>query len=132
MNTLHQDPSYTGDVMAGRPPSKEATGFGKRIAAARQACGLTQQQLADRVGVSRKMIDYYERRAVNIQTEALKKLAEALRVSADELLGIETPKQKPGRRSKLRQQIEQAERLPRGEQQFISKLLDSVLQKASA
>lgn len=131
MNISEPSAPYTESVMAGRPPTKEATDLGKRLAAARQARGLTQEQLAEIVGVSRKMIDYYERRATNIQAAALKRLAEALHVTADELLGIQPPRQKPGPKSKLRQQVEQLEQLPRSEQQFVSKLLDSVLQKAA-
>ncbi|MFO7899034.1 MAG: helix-turn-helix transcriptional regulator, partial [Planctomycetota bacterium] len=70
--------------MKGRPPSKEATDFGRRVAAARRESGLTQRELADRLGVSQKMVDYYERRAENVTANVVCRLSEILAVSADE------------------------------------------------
>ena len=35
--------------------------FGKRLRKFRKAAGLTQNQLAQELGVSRRIIDYYER-----------------------------------------------------------------------
>ena len=63
---------YSMSTMIGRPPEKEAPEFGKRVAAARKEQGLTQTQLATALGTSRKMIDYYERRATNVTTDVVK------------------------------------------------------------
>jgi transcriptional regulator with XRE-family HTH domain len=118
---------YSGDVMAGRPPTKEATDFGKRVAAARQQRGLTQRELADRIGVSLRMMEYYERRADNVKSDVIKALAHALNVSTDDLLGVNTPKSKPGPKSKLRKQIDKVEQLPRSRQLFVAQVLDQLL-----
>lgn len=42
--------------------SSGTAGFGARLAELRKAAGFTQQQLADEVGVSRRMVAYYEAR----------------------------------------------------------------------
>ena len=116
--------------MAGRPPTRKPTAFGKRVAAARQRRGLTQEQLANLIGVSQRMIDYYERRATNVKTEVVIKLAHALKISSDELLGIKPIKDRPGRKSKLSRQLEQLERLPRSKQQAILQVLEMALKSA--
>jgi transcriptional regulator with XRE-family HTH domain len=118
--------------MAGRPPTKEAPTFGKRLATIRQEKGMTQQQLADTAGVTRKMVDYYERRAVNVRTDTLISLSEALKMSVDELLGLQSNKQKPGPKSKLERQLQAVSQLPKAQQKFVSQFLETVLQAESA
>jgi len=113
--------------MTGRPPSKEATEFGKRVADARRQRGLTQRELADLLGVSQKMIDYFERRASNVTSDIVCKLSEVLKISADDLLGLQSTRAKPGPKSKLQRQIEQIERLPPAKQKAIAQVLDMAL-----
>lgn len=127
MERFSKNMVYSGDVMAGRPPTKEATDFGKRVAAARQQRGLTQRELAERIGVSLRMMEYYERRADNVKSDVIKALAHALNVSTDDLLGVNTPKSKPGPKSKLRKQIDKVEQLPRSRQLFVAQVLDQLL-----
>lgn len=119
---------YTAPIMAGRPPSKEAPPFGKRLSETRRAKGLSQSELADLLGVSAKAIDYYERRARNPSVEFVGKAAEALSVSFDDLVGGADKKtQKPGPSKKLLRQLEQIQTLPKSKQRFVSELLDTVL-----
>jgi transcriptional regulator with XRE-family HTH domain len=119
--------------MAGRPPMKEAPDFGKRLASIRQERGLTQQQLADAAGVTRKMIDYYERRAVNVRTDSLISLSNALEMSVDQLLGLASVKKsKPGPKSKLERQMQDVARLSRPQKQFVSQFLETVLASEAA
>ena len=40
--------------------ANDAGGFGTRLVALRKAAGYTQQQLADELGVTRRMVAYYE------------------------------------------------------------------------
>src|SRR6266849_5468745 len=89
---------YNADVMAGRPATREAPMFGQRLAALRRGKDLSQSQLADLLGTTRKMIDYYERRAGNPSLDFIQRAAEALDVSVAELLGSESnsKKGKPG------------------------------------
>lgn len=115
--------------MAGRPPIKKAPEFGKRLSQARQARGLTQSQLAGVVGVSQKMIDYYERRAVNVRSDMVCRLAEALEIPVEELLGMPPSKRtKAGRKPKLQKQFERVAELPKRDQVLVSQLLNRFLE----
>jgi len=67
-----------------RPASK----FGERLAALRQARGLTQVQLADKIGSTQRAISRYETIADRAPAPVLAKLAKALGVTTDELLGV--------------------------------------------
>lgn len=60
---------------------------GKIIASLRDKKGLSQTELADKSGVSRVMIGKYERGEAIPSIDAAKKIADALEVSLDYLVG---------------------------------------------
>ena len=64
-----------------------AEGFGARLAELRKAAGYTQVQLAEALGMSQRMIAYYESIEDNPLARILLLLSETLGVSTDELLG---------------------------------------------
>ncbi len=66
--------------------------FGKRLAKLRKASGLTQQQLGDKIGVSKRVIAYYEGETKYPPAHLIVPLSKALNVTADELLGVKEPK----------------------------------------
>jgi len=126
--TLVEDDPYIDDDMAGRPPLHEAPPFGQRLAAFRKARGLSQFQLAKLLGKSREMIDYYERRAKNPSADIILKVAEALEVSVNELLGAECkPTHKPGPPSLLEARLEEVRKLPRQRQKFVLDFINTIL-----
>ncbi len=104
--------------------------FGKRLAELRKAAGFTQQQLADEIGVSRRVIAYYETEAENPPATFLVDLAHALGLSADELLGLKassTRKAKAQLTTRLERRLRQIERLdPKPKQQILA-FIDTVL-----
>ena len=61
-------------------------GFGARLAMMRKAAGFTQATLALKIGISRRMIAYYECETRHPPTTILPRLTQALGVSADQLL----------------------------------------------
>lgn len=67
--------------------------FGKRLKALRQEAGLTQEQLAERVWVSKAAISNYELYERSPSPEILVKLANVFHVSVDYLLGVEARRQ---------------------------------------
>ncbi len=67
-------------------------GFGTRLAAIRQRRGLTQAELGTAVGVSQRVIAYYETESEQPPGALLADLAKTLRVSADVLLGLKSVK----------------------------------------
>ena len=71
---------------ARRPPPPE--GFGPRLVRLRLARGLTQESLGAMVGLSNRMLAYYERDDAEPPGALLPALAAALHVSTDVLLGV--------------------------------------------
>lgn len=60
--------------------------FGKKLAEARRAAGLTQQELADKAGVHISHVQRIEAGTSQPTVDVLKRLAEALQVSIDLLV----------------------------------------------
>lgn len=76
------------------PMSKKAiVEFGKRLAALRRRQGLSQRGLAQHVGISARMMAYYEKRPSSLPIHLLESICKALTVSADELVGIKGVKE---------------------------------------
>lgn len=63
--------------------------FGNRLKELRLQAGLTQKQLADRLGVTKSVVSFYELRERTPSPEVLIRLATIFHVSTDFLLGIE-------------------------------------------
>lgn len=104
--------------------------LGARIAAARKAQGMTQIQLADWLGVAQQTLAHYEVGRVRVAASQLPLLAEVLDLSIEELLLGQAAARAPGKRGpapRLQQQVEAIGQLPKAQQRFVSKMLDTVL-----
>ena len=103
--------------------------LGARIARARKDQGITQQQLANQLGIAQQTLAHYEVGRLRVPASMLPTLAQLLTLSLDELIGTSLPKPsaKRGPASRLQQQIEAVEQLPKTKQQFVSQMLDTVL-----
>jgi transcriptional regulator with XRE-family HTH domain len=103
--------------------------LGQRIARLRKAQNLTQQQLAELIGVAQQTLAHYETGRLRIAVAALPPLAEALGVNVEELLDDQptNDKRKRGPASKLQRQIELIGQLPRAKQKFVMEMLDTVM-----
>lgn len=66
--------------------------FGSKLKNLRIQAGLTQQQLGDRIGLSKSVISFYERQERTPSPDILKKLAAVFHVSTDFLLDIDRVK----------------------------------------
>jgi len=103
--------------------------FGKRLAEFRQAAGYSQRELAAEIGISHRMVAYYEKEAGHLPTHLLPILARTLEVSTDQLLGMEKTKPNGRRRdSRLWRRFSQVEKLPPAQRKPIIQLLDAFLQ----
>ncbi len=109
------------------------TELGARIAGIRKAQGITQVQMAEELSVSQQTINSYEVARRRVPVSALPVLAKLFNMSIDELLGENTGKKsaKRGPASKLEQQIERVNALPRSKQKFVIDMIETVLQQAS-
>lgn len=63
--------------------------FGIRLKTLRKQVGLTQQQLAAQLGITKSVVSFYELQARSPSPEVLAKLAQIFHVSADYLLGLD-------------------------------------------
>lgn len=66
--------------------------FGSKLKELRTQNGLTQQQLATQLGVTKSVVSFYERQERTPSPDILRKLAAVFHVSSDFLLGIDTVK----------------------------------------
>ena len=68
--------------------------FGERLAALRKERGLSQEDLAEKLQLTRQTISKWETGASTPDLELLVQLAEVFDVSVDSLLGIKKPDKK--------------------------------------
>ena len=86
--------------------------FGRRLAAARKARGLSQRDLAKRIGISNRMVAYYEAQAKRPPADKLADIAAVLNVTADELLGTQPLTAQQPRNSRLWKRLQVVNKLP--------------------
>lgn len=108
----------------GRPTSRQRPALGENIVQARQAAGLTQKQLASALGVSQRVMTYWERDAASIPATQLTRLAELLGVTTDKLLGHKQSLDK-----KAKQALDLIEGLPAKQQRDILKAVEALTAK---
>ena len=135
-SSLSSDPldAYTDFMLkAGRPPKGERPEFGQRMADARQRAGLTQTELAKKLGVTQQVIAAWERRVIALRPNQIKALAQAINTTADYLIGVtESWKGAKGPSGKVRQVFEQVSRLPRRQQQKVVEFVEAFVQHKAA
>lgn len=69
--------------------ARTGEGFGPRLTQIRKGRGISQEALGQAVGVSQRVIAYYEADDAQPPGPMLADLARALKVTTDELLGVE-------------------------------------------
>ena len=112
----------------GRPTDRKRTAFGERLVAAREAAGLSQRELADKLGMKQRALCWWEREPVALKPEQLAALTAALGVSADYLLGRDGEKKHgTGPTGKAKKVFEAVSRLPRHHQQKIVGVVEDML-----
>lgn len=112
--------SGKGVITMPRPASKKSRraktynpNWAERIKAFRRLRGLTQAELADRVGISQRAISAYEMATCRLPAEVLLKLSQAFRVSVYELANGKTPPPPPPKNGRqVRAVVEKLETLP--------------------
>jgi transcriptional regulator with XRE-family HTH domain len=118
-----------------KQPPPNSTGFGARLAELRRARSITQVQLAQAAGTTQRAISYYENEAGYPPVDAIIRLAEALEVSADELLGLKNGKAKKGEEEpqvkRLWKKFRQVADLPEKDQRAVIRLINSLAKLSS-
>jgi transcriptional regulator with XRE-family HTH domain len=109
--------------------------LGARLAQARKERGMTQHQLAERLGVAQQTLAHYEVGRVRIAASTLPVLAEIFDLSLDELLIGQPAARTSGKRgptSRLQQQLDALSQLPKAKQRVVSEVLDAMLAQHGA
>lgn len=97
-----------------------------KLAQIRKEKGLSQQALADAIGLHVNQIKRYESGSSQPSLETLKKISKALRVSIDSLVFDDS---EIGPDDALRLQFEAVSRMPKAEQDIILELLEGMIIK---
>ena len=103
--------------------------FGDRLASLRKAAGYTQVELAAEMGITQRMVAYYE--APNAQPPAhlLPQLAQTLGVSVDVLLGLAEPRRpKKVATNRLERRLLEIEKLDPKAKRQLTQLLDTFIE----
>jgi transcriptional regulator with XRE-family HTH domain len=109
-----------------RPRPKQ----GARLVGLRKAAGLSQAELAKLVGLSPKSIAYWETSSTPPRSDVLPRLAKALGVRVEDVLGDHpTESRRPGPVGKLQRVFEQASALPRRQQLLVAQFVDTLVQQ---
>lgn len=105
--------------------------LGARVAQLRKDQGLTQQQLADVLGIAQQQVASYEVARLRIPASMLPKLARVFGITIEALIGEEDKPAKRGPTPKMQQQLERLSNLPKPKQRAVMEVLEAVLAQAS-
>jgi transcriptional regulator with XRE-family HTH domain len=105
--------------------------LGRRLARLRKHAGLTQVELAERVGIIQALVSDYEQGKLRLSAEMAARFAQALNVSLDELVGLKTPKKANGELSlHLVRRLKGIEELPTHQRKVLLQTIDAFLRSA--
>jgi transcriptional regulator with XRE-family HTH domain len=108
----------------------EDSTFGKRLARIRKSRSLTQKYLAKRIGISARMLAYYETESNHIPAALLPSIVKILNISSDELLGIKSLKVKDPQESiRLLDKLKKIAALPRRQRSAVLEYAEALLTK---
>ncbi len=118
----------------GRPAKTDQPEYGCHLTALRKAASLSQQQLADIVGVRQATVAAWERSPTPPRGEFVVPVSEALGITLEELLNVTAKKtaRHRGPSSKFESLIDEVAKLPKRRQQRITTLLQAMVSQESA
>lgn len=100
----------------------------QRLARIRRERGMTQVELAQRLGVAQPVVSDYERGELRLHGQLIVNLSEILGVSSEELLGLKkAPSNGALKNRRLLRRLQAIERLPRRDQQALLRTIDRFL-----
>ena len=114
--------------MSPRHTSRSSEIFASRLATLRKERRITQAELAEKVGVSRGIVAFYESCKTNPTLETVEKFADFFGVSVGYMLEeVKDEKCKRGPASKFEQQVEKVRQLSQIQQRRLVNMLDAFL-----
>jgi transcriptional regulator with XRE-family HTH domain len=113
--------------------------FGRRLKAVRQKKGLTQAQLAQKMGLTLRAITYYEGESTNPSLQFIEHAAKTLGVSQAALLGTDKKEPDPDTSSEdkdlikaLRLRLTKLGSLPKKDQESLVAIIDGLIAKSKS
>ena len=73
-------------MSVGRPAKTERTVFGEKLAQARKSKGLSQEEVAEKLGITQNAYAKWERYPVALRPEQIKQIAAILGVTPNDLI----------------------------------------------
>jgi transcriptional regulator with XRE-family HTH domain len=100
----------------------------QNITALRKKKGLTQTELGRKMGVSQRVVTYYENEAMNISWDAITSFAKALEIPTRKLLESSDENEEPDRQvpKALQKKLSLVARFSPADQQYIAKMIEMV------
>ena len=120
---------YGVGMRTGRPSKRPRTLFGQRVHEAREALGLSQAEVAAKLGINQASYGAWEREPVALRPEQVEQLAKILNVSIEQLYGVSPPKSRGGPVGKVRRVFEAVSGLPRTQQAKIIEVVEALVAK---
>jgi transcriptional regulator with XRE-family HTH domain len=104
--------------------------FGERLAQLRKAADYTQVEFAAEIGITQRMVAYYEAPDAQPPAHLLPQMAQALGVGTDVLLGMSEPRpvKKVGA-SRLERRLIEIEKLDARAKRQITQILDTFIER---
>jgi transcriptional regulator with XRE-family HTH domain len=107
------------------PPAM--TNRGKHLKMLRETAGLSQRELAERIGEIHSNVHYWESSGNLPRSDVLMPMAKALGVTVEELLGEVRSRRAVSPGGKLGPLVEQISKLPRRQQEKVVEFLENYL-----
>lgn len=111
--------------------SPDRATFGDRLRQLRKTQGLTQTQLGEQMGISQRLVAYYEAQGGSPSPELVVRFAEALGVSTTLLLGVDRSRlaDRPNPESvRLWRRFRNVQELPEGDRKTIFRMIDTFVE----
>ena len=103
--------------------------FGARLAQLRKAAGYTQVEFAAAIDITQRMVAYYEAPNANPPAHLLPRIAQALGVGVDVLLGVAAPRRpKQLATNRLERRLLEIEKLDPKAKRQLTQLLDTFIE----
>lgn len=111
----------------------DAKTLGGRLRTLRQRQGMTQAELATKIGIKQPMLSLYERGDVRLTALLLVDFAQALGVTADEILALHHPRDNGHLQDRrLVRRLQKLEKLSRRDKQTLLRTIDRFLKGSGA
>jgi transcriptional regulator with XRE-family HTH domain len=127
LRALDSATEFTVSTAKTKTPPRES--FGSRLARLRKEAGFTQRELGNAIGISQRMVAYYETEEDPPLVELLVALTESLGISTEVLLGVKEEKTVRSSNQRLWRRFRQIEKLPAKERRQLLAIVDTFLER---